>query len=141
MEEIEEKTRNKLAKPFKSNLPERLRTEGGPGRPLGLKNKATLLRETLLDVFNNSPDRQEALERTLFEIKDGKKYVNPETLRIIVSILPKDQEFDEGSTTINFNLALTQFGKLSIDDLKSIATLARTEVNTVETSAESSSDT
>ena len=141
MDEIEEKTRIKLEKPFKSNLPERLRIEGGPGRPVGLKNKATLLRETLLDVFNNSPDRQEALERTLFEIKDGKKYVNPETLRIIVSILPKDQELDEGSTTINFNLAITQFGKLSIDDLKSLAAIARAENNSIETSAESSSNT
>lgn len=142
MEELENKTSENLVKPFKSNLPEQYRIEGGPGRPPGLKNKFTLLKETLLDTFNNHADKMEALERTLFfKRDDGLEYVNMEALRAILSVLPATKDEPEANTTYNFNLAITQFGKLSIDDLKSLAALARTENNSIETSAEGSSDT
>jgi hypothetical protein len=113
---------------------------GGPGRPPNLKNKANQFKETLIDVFNNEPDREEALRRSLFEVRDGVKYINPEFLRVIISILPKDLLEELGGTTVNFNLAVAQFGKLTLDELKSLAALARTEAHTVETSSESSSD-
>lgn len=141
MEQLENKTTENLVKPFKSNLPEHLRIEGGPGRPPGLKNKFTILKETLLDTFNNHTDKMEALERTLFfKRDDGLEYVNMEALRAILSVLPATKDEPEGNT-YNFNLAINQFGKLSIDDLKSLAALARAENNSIETSAEGSSNT
>ena len=141
MEELENKTSENLVKPFKSNLPEHLRIEGGPGRPPGLKNKFTLLKETLLDTFNNHTDKKEALERTLFYKKDdGLKYVNMEALRAILSVLPATKDEPEGNT-YNFNLAINQFGKLSIDDLKSLAALARSEKDDLDVSAEGTSET
>lgn len=115
--------------------------KGGPGRPPNLKNKANLFKETLLDVFNNEPDRDEALRRSLFEIRDGVKYVNPEFLRAIISVLPKDLLEELGGTTVNFNLAVAQFGKLTLDELKSLAALARPTTGNRTISAEGSSDT
>lgn len=79
---------------------------GGPGRPDGLKNKATMFKEALLDAFNNRPGRVEAFERTLFEVKDGQDYVNLEALRAIVNILPpikSDGDSSQGQITIVIN--------------------------------------
>lgn len=115
--------------------------EGGPGRPPGLRNKFTQLKETLLDTFNNHADKKEALERTLFYMRDdGLKYVNMEALRAIISVMPTTKDEPEGNT-YNFNLAINQFGKLSIEDLKSLASIARSEKDDLDVSAESSSDT
>lgn len=138
---MEEKENKTLEKPSQAVYLGQYAIEGGPGRPPGLKNKFTILKETLLDTFNNHADKMEALERTLFfKRDDGLEYVNMEALRAILSVLPATKDEPEGNT-YNFNLAINQFGKLSIDDLKSLAALARAENDSIETSAESSSDT
>ncbi len=140
MEETGLKTNEKPLNPIAARLGE-YAVKGGPGRPANLKNKANLFKETLLDVFNNEPDRDEALRRSLFEIRDGVKYVNPEFLRAIISVLPKDLLEELGGTTVNFNLAVAQFGKLTLDELKSLAALARPTTGDRTISAEGSSNT
>ncbi len=140
MEETGLKTNEKPLNPVAARLGE-YAVKGGPGRPANLKNKANLFKETLLDVFNNEPDRDEALRRSLFEIRDGVKYVNPEFLRAIISVLPKDLLEELGGTTVNFNLAVAQFGKLTLDELKSLAALARPTTGDRTISAEGSSNT
>lgn len=127
MKEKENKTLAKNLRSIAARLGE-YAVAGGPGRPPGMKNKFTLLKETLLDTFNNHHDKREALERTLFyKREDGLEYVNLEALRAILGVLPKVHEDEDDNATLNFNLAINQFGKLSIDELKSIAALARTE--------------
>lgn len=71
--------------------------EGGPGRPPGLKNKFTLLKEKLVDCFDKYPGSYEALQRTIFEVKNGKDYVNLEALRAILSVLPSGKSDGESS--------------------------------------------
>lgn len=140
MEETGLKTNKKPLNSIAARLGE-YAVKGGPGRPANLKNKANLFKETLLDVFNNEPDRDEALRRSLFEIRDGVKYVNPEFLRAIISVLPKDLLEELGGTTVNFNLAVAQFGKLTLDELKALAALARPTTGDRTISAEGSSNT
>lgn len=103
--------------------------KGGPGRPKGMKNKFTQLKETLLDAFNSEPDALEALKRTLFierEYSDGskKKFVDMEALRAIISVLPKEKD-DDGESGININIAVAHLGKLSTEDLRALANLGR----------------
>ncbi len=123
--------------------------KGGPGRPRGLKNKFTQLKETLLDAFNSEPEALEALKRTLFQMRerttdDGlgkeiKKCVDMEALRAIISVLPKEKE-DDGEGRININIAVASLGKLSIEDLRAIAKISRNNDGDKQVSTKSFSD-
>ena len=66
--------------------------KNGPGRPKGLKNKFTKIKEELTDLWADGLMR-EKLEKLLDDPKEAK-----EILKIMVSMMPKEDIGEDSST-------------------------------------------
>ena len=114
-------TEEKLEKPpVKSNLGDYLVT-GGPGRPPGMKNKFTMVKEALVDAFNEAGGA-EAFKNTLI-YEDGpdgnkKKFVNLEALRAVLRVLPREDA--KGGNTYNFQIIVGELRRLGPEQLRAI---------------------
>lgn len=86
---------------------------GGPGRPPGLKNKFTQVKEALVDVFFEG-NGKEAFKKTLL-MEDGT--INLEALRAILSVLPKEIEDHPEN---HFSLLVSQLRAYSAGELRNI---------------------
>lgn len=82
---------------------------GGPGRPKGHKNKSTLFREALLEVFFEEDGKE--------KFREFMKQEFPKGLDKIISTLPKEKE-DDGPTTNNY-FTVINFESTRKDDTSS----------------------
>lgn len=104
----------------KNNLGNYLVT-GGPGRPPGMKNKFTMVKEALVDAFNEAGGA-EAFKNTLI-YEDGpegnkKKFINLEALRSVLRVLPREDA--KGGNTYNFNIVVQELRQLRPEQLRAI---------------------
>ncbi len=72
---------------------------GGPGRPSGSKNKFTIIKEQLAEVWEENNGKGKFKE--MFN-EDFAKAIDK-----IIAVMPKEK--DESSTTNNFNLTIVKF--------------------------------
>lgn len=97
---------------------------GGPGRPLGSKNKFTMVKEALVDAFFDA-EGQEAFKNTLVYEDllvdtngNKKKLINLEALRSVLRVLPRE-DLSTGNT-YNFNLIVGELKSLRPEELRAI---------------------
>lgn len=128
--EIVEKDKITLEKPNPATYLGGYAVNGGPGRPPGSKNKFTMVKEALVDAFNEAGGA-EAFKNTLIQSvkdKDNKdvKYINLKALNAVLRVLPRE---DAGTgNTYNFNLIVTELRKLGPEQLRTIIARGRRNV-------------
>lgn len=121
--EIVEKDKITTEKPSQAVYLGEYAIKGGPGRPMGSKNKFTMVKEALVDAFF-SAEGQEAFQNTLvyddrIAGADGKprKIMNLEALRAVLRVLPREDQ--SIGNTYNFNVIVGELRKLPADQLRS----------------------
>lgn len=101
------------------------------GRPVGSKNKFTLVKEALVDAFLDG-EGPEAFKNTLiYEDLAGadgkkKKLINLEALRSVLRVLPRE-DLSSGNT-YNFNLIVGELKALGPDQLRAIIAAGKSHV-------------
>jgi hypothetical protein len=77
---------------------------GGPGRPKGMKNKLTLLKDKILKVC-----KQEEIEEIFRELCRGSKSEKLEAMKLFFSLLPREKyEEDNNNTAPKCIVVITQ---------------------------------
>lgn len=97
---------------------------GGPqvGRPLGAKNKFTMVKEALVDAFNDAGGAEAFKNTLIHKMKNDKgeevKFINLKALNAVLRVLPREES--GSGNTYNFNLVVAELRRLGPDELRSI---------------------
>lgn len=121
--EVVEKDKITPEKPSPATYLGKFAIEGGPGRPPGSKNKFTLVKEALVDAFNEAGGAEAFKNTLIYDMKgsDGKsvKFINLKALNAVLRVLPQEINVT-GENTINFNLIVAELKNLSKEELRAI---------------------
>lgn len=109
----------------KSNLGKWLET-GGPGRPVGSKNKFTQVKEALVEAFLEIDGK----EKFINTLKNGDK-INLKALNAVLAVLPKDPLIDasQHNTQIKYEWNANSQHRLQSPELSARDTRESEEVS------------